>query len=445
MAALLCQRTVSRKCFRFVRYFMATGRKVKMRYMNTRQFIEENKLGDVRMLALTASKHPSVNMPFALDQIAGWQTARKKLPKWSMKPLIIYPQHLSMEQCSSEFTAMYKASVVAEKIESGVMTDGSMTDITGGFGVDFSFLAEKFRRAVYVERQKRLCSIARHNFRQLELGHAEVVCGNGDDYIFSMKPQDFVYIDPARRNDRGGRTYAIEDCTPNVAELNSQLLKVASVAMIKLSPMLDWHKAVAALTGVTEVHIVSAGNECKELLLLLRGNIASDSPLTIVCVNDCQRFSYTLAEADHAAETIAAPLSQTGNTLSQTGIIQHTDPAEYIFEPNASIMKAGSFALLCQRYGVRKVAANSNLFVSSDETVDFPGRRFAIEAVTDMKKRNLREFLHGLEKANIAVRNFPLTAAELRKRLKLADGGDVYVFGTTDSAKRHILLRCRKL
>ncbi len=403
----------------------------------TRKFIDEHRNDDVRKLALEAEKYPSVDMPFALSQIAGWQTARAKLPSWSEKPQIIYPPHLSMEQCSSEFTARYKVSVIGRLIVSGLLKANSMTDITGGFGVDFSFLARRFQHSTYVEIQQHLCDIAEHNLCHLGLDNAEVICGNGESILLTIKPQDFIYLDPARRDANGGRTYAIEDCTPNMKALNGLLLEKASAVMAKLSPMLDWRKAVSELHGVSEVNIVSVNNECKELLLVLTRQETEKGSVRIVCVNNDRTCSYTLDEEKSADTVLAPPLSE------RNDIADGSQPL-FLFEPNASLMKSGCFPLLCQRYGVSKIGKNSNLFVSADETAHFPGRRFAITAVSSMNKKELKRAFDGIDRANVAVRNFPLSAQELKKRLKLKDGGGIYVFATTDSADRHLLLICRK-
>ncbi len=401
----------------------------------TRSFIDEHRNDDVRKLALESKRFPEIDMPFALSQIAGWQTARTKLPKWAEKPQIIYPPHLSMEQCSSASTALYKGAIVDRLIADGKMKADSMTDLTGGFGVDFSYIAGKFGASTYVEMQRHLCDIAEHNFQVLGLSGAKVVCGNGEYVLQTIKPQDFIYLDPARRDANGGRTYAIEDCTPNVVTLNELLLEKANVVMIKLSPMLDWRKAINQLRGVAEVHIVSVNNECKELLLVLtRQDVAIDD-IRIYCVNNDQSLSYTLREERLAMTTVADALSD----------VYSTEDTLYLFEPNASVMKSGCFSLLCERYGVTKIGTNSNLYVSHDETATFPGRRFSVMAITSMNKKKLRTALQGVTCANVAVRNFPLTAQELRKRLKLKDGGNLYLFGTTDSANHHILILCKKL
>lgn len=385
----------------------------------TAVFIRKFADADVRQMALQGAKYPEVDLPFALDQIAGRQTARRKLPSWAAIEGIVYPPHLSMEQCSSEQTARYKAQI------SG--SGDTMADLTGGFGVDFSFMAQGFQRAVYVERQEHLCDIARENFRLLGLRQAEVVCGDSVDYLQAMSPVDIIYLDPARRDSHGGRTYGISDCTPDVLSLRNLLTAKARRVLVKLSPMLDWRKAVGDIGEelVREVHIVSVANECKELLILM----GEGKGMRLVCVNDDVIFE---AQSHNAHNAHIAHIAQTAHT------------PHYLYEPNASIMKAGCFAEVAQRFGVRPVAQNSHLFTSEEPVEGFPGRSFQIEAVTSMNKRELRQHLQGLTQANITVRNFPLSVAELRRRLKLGEGGDTYIFATTLADKSHALLIARR-
>ena len=389
----------------------------------TAVFIRKFADADVRQMALQGAKYPGVDLPFALDQIAGRQTARRKLPSWAAIEGIVYPPHLSMEQCSSEQTARYKAQI------SG--SGDTMADLTGGFGVDFSFMAQGFQRAVYVERQEHLCDIARENFRLLGLRQAEVVCGDSVDYLQAMSPVDIIYLDPARRDSHGGRTYGISDCTPDVLSLRNLLTAKARRVLVKLSPMLDWRKAVGDIGEelVREVHIVSVANECKELLVVMEAEPTPDpSPREgrLVCVNDDSCFE------------VALPLS-CESPLPWGGV-----RGGLLYEPNASIMKAGCFAEVAQRFGITQIAQNSHLFTSEEPVEGFPGRSFQIEAVTSMNKRELRQHLQGLTQANITVRNFPLSVAELRRRLKLGEGGDTYIFATTLADKSHALLIARR-
>lgn len=430
----------------------------------TREFVAMHRNEDVRELALKAKRVEGLDLPLALDQIAGWQIARKKLPQWASCEGIVYPPHISMEQCSSQFTAQYKSEIaqtllapaatvrarVSDSAESVMQTAksafqlsdspesdtlvarSSMVDLTGGFGVDFSYLARGFSQATYVERQRHLCDLAEHNMAALGLDQARIVCGDGVEYLRQMGPVDFIYLDPARRDEHGSRTYAIEDCTPNVLELRDLLLAKSQYTLVKLSPMLDWRKAVADFDGtVREVHIVATGNECKELLLVLGQQMHEEpSAPRVFCVNDNQRIDYDSAAYTQGLRIGGKPLPEAKN---------------YLYEPNASIMKAGCFDLVEERFGVTQVGPSSHLFVSATPVADFPGRGFAIEAIVGMNKKDIKRLLNGTKQANIAVRNFPLTAPQLRKKLKLADGGPVYLFGTTMQGCDHVLLRTSKI
>ena len=380
---------------------------------STLDYIRQHADEDVRQLALRGHKCPDVDLQYALEQIAGRQKARTKLPSWAAIDGIVYPAHLSMEQCSSEVTARYKASIAGK----GAL----FVDLTAGFGVDMAFISQGFQKAVHVEQQPQLCAISSENFRLLGLNHIEEVCGDGVAYLHTMRHADLLFIDPARRDVHGGRTYDISDCTPNVLEILDEMLEKADRVMIKLSPMLDWRKAVADLGKVNEVHIISVDNECKELLLILS---KTKKPLRVFCVNNDECF-----EVVEGISSQPRPLPQ---------------DMRYLYEPNASVMKAGCFALIEQRFGVVQLERNSHLFVSDKEILGFPGRQFLIEKRTSMNKRELKATLADVDQANITVRNFPMSVAELRKRLKLKEGGDVYIFATTISDEGHQLLVCRK-
>ncbi len=397
-----------------------------MKNQTTIQFVQEHRQHDVRTLALQARRDPDIDLPWALDQIQGWQTARHKLPSWAAIDGIVYPPHLSMEQCSSEVTALYKCAIV-DSLPPG--SHEMLIDLTGGFGVDFAFMARHARQAVYVERQEHLCETAQHNFGLLELNHATVMHGEAQGVLrdaTTMPSSTLIYLDPARRDSNSSRTYAIADCTPNVLDLKELLFKAADHVLIKLSPMLDWHKAVSDLGNqVSEVHIVSTGNECKELLLLL--SAGHDGGPTIHCINDDQLLAFTPSRD-------AQPL-----------LIADNAQAAYLYEPNASVMKAGCFEVLTSRYPVKALAADSHLFVSDDAIRDFPGRGFAIDAVTTMNKKEVARALAGITRANVATRNFPMTAQQLRQRLRLNDGGDRYIFGTTTATGQRMLYLCHKL
>lgn len=402
---------------------------------STRSFILQHRNDDVRALALKSVGDPQVNLRQALEQIAGWQKARLKLPLWADTEGIVYPPHISMEQCSSQRTAEYKAAL-ARRLTTGVSagSEWSLVDLTGGFGVDFSYMAAAMGNAAYVERQEHLCRIARHNFGVLGLARASVFNMSAEDFLSSMTGADLIFLDPARRDSDGRRTFAIEDCTPDVLALRDSLLAKSPCVMVKLSPMLDWRKAVSDFNGaVREVHIVAVGNECRELLLVL--DRQADSPVRVFCVNDDDVLEFSTSDAapPHGAD-------------KSPGVVSSA-PVEgfsWLCEPNAAVMKAGCFALVEHRYAVSRIAPNSNLFVSQSRPAAFPGRVFAVSGVSTMNRRELKALLGGLTRANITVRNFPLSVAELRSRLRLKDGGDCYLFATTDRSGHHIIIRCCK-
>ena len=432
----------------------------------TQDFIRQHQDDDVRQLAFLGSKYPEVDMPFALDQIRGRKMARVKLPRWASLEGIIYPPHISMEQCSSESTALYKAELAARLLGLPASSSGiemkaeneiEFVDLTGGFGVDFSYIAARLGvKSMYVERQAHLCEAARENFERLGLKNAIVKNGDGIEVLHSFLPKKddaastddslgitydqplsllktklglkLIFIDPARRDDAGNKVVSLKDCTPDVTVLQEEMLSKADYVIIKLSPMLDWHRAISELSHVREVHIISVNNECKELLLVLSARNMGEN-LRIYCINDAQSFVCDELDMESSQVKIAS------STLEEM---------QYLYEPNASLMKAGCFGVLSGRYDARMLSKNSHLFVSQAPIEAFPGRSFRIIAVSSFNKKELKRHLSGITKANIATRNFPLSVAELRKRLKLKDGGETYIFATTLSDESHVLVITEK-
>ena len=398
----------------------------------TQDFIRQHQDEDVRQLAFLGSKNPEVDMPFALDQIRGRKMARAKLPLWANIDGIIYPPHISMEQCSSESTALYKAELAARLLglpASSSSEEIGFVDLTGGFGVDFSYIASRLgMSSMYVERQAHLCEAAKENFERLGLKNAIVKNEDGIEVLHSLKELKLIFIDPARRDDAGNKVVSLKDCTPDVTVLQEEMLLKADYVIIKLSPMLDWHRAISELSHVREVHIISVNNECKELLLVLSARNMGEK-LRIYCINDAQSFVCDELDMESSSVKIAP------STLEEM---------LYLYEPNASLMKAGCFGVLSERYDARMLSKNSHLFVSREPIAAFPGRSFRIIAVSSFNKKELKRHLSGITKANIATRNFPLSVAELRKRLKLKDGGETYIFATTLSDESHVLVITEK-
>ena len=478
----------------------------------TRQYIATHADDDVRKLALQGCRDGEVDMAMALQQIQGRQTARLKLPTWAACEGILYPPHLNMEQCSSEQTARYKARVLGGfcsgsslgTSSSGSSLSGSssaavlggfpakkrLVDLTGGLGVDFSFMCRPFEEAVYVEQQKALFAIAQKNFQFLfppsdipgtagsqATPVISCICADGVEYLHQLDYASLIYLDPARRDGHGSRTYSISDCTPNVLPLLDELLAKAERVMLKLSPMLDWRKAVSDVgqKHVEQVHIVSVDNECKELLLVLSAEGCQDPQL--VCVNNDtieifrltpgrltpgpsprERGVYSSFADISSSKTNYSPLpgrgaggessggeSSGGESSGGKSSGGESVEASFLYEPNASLMKAGVFSELARRYGVTPLAQNSHLFTSEQLVDAFPGRVFRISAVSSMNKQELRAKISPLQQANISVRNFPLGVAELRKRLKLSEGGSNYLFATTLAGGKHVLIVCQRV
>ena len=386
----------------------------------TKKFIIEHVDDDVFTLGFHASHYPDVDMHIAVVQIEGRQKAKTKLPTWYANTDIVYPPHLALEQCSSERTALYKSSLVK---------GAQLVDLTGGLGVDFSFLSRHFERAIYVEHQEELCGLAAHNFEALGLSNIETINADSVDYLREMGHIDVVYIDPARRDRKGGKVAAISDCEPNLLEIIDVLREKADCILVKLSPMLDLYAAMQQLGGVAEVHVVSVGNECKELLLLLK--TGHTEPPVIHCVNmgkvDDQQFVFTREEEVSADIAFAS------------------QPATFLYEPNASVLKAGAFKTIAVRFGVNKLHPNSHLYTSDRFVNDFPGKIFRVKEYSSFNKKDVHNFLGGLKKANISVRNFPMTAVDLHKRFHLADGGEDFLYATTLGNDQHMLILCEKV
>ena len=430
----------------------------------TRLFIERNLNADIRQLALQGSKDSEVDLPLALRQIAGRQTAHRKLPSWAALDGLLFPPHLNMEQCSSEQTARYKADICRRLLETHHDSPftlheppvtlhpspfTNLVDLTGGFGVDFSWMSKAFDEATYVERDSELFAISSHNFGLVNfVNSVKTLNMDGIDFLHQLTHATVIFLDPARRDDKGARTYGIADCTPNVLEIKDELLQKADIVILKLSPMLDWRKAISDLgeQNVHEVHIVSVQNECKELLLVLSASQPAP-PYALFTINllsdgTSQQFHVPSSVTLHPSCVPSVASEQSSSapvTLHQSPVTLH----QYLYEPNASIMKAGCFQELAQHYSVQPLAPNSHLFVSEQPIADFPGRSFQISAISSMNKKELKTVLNNIHSANITTRNFPLSVADLRKKLKLADGGNVYIFATTLANNQHVLIVCR--
>jgi 16S rRNA G966 N2-methylase RsmD len=381
--------------------------------MDTKQFIQEHLHDDVRELALKYHDNAKVDMALALRQIEARQLLQKKVPSWSANDDLLFPPHLSIEQCSSEATAQYKASL---------LQGNSFADLTGGLGVDCFFIAQHFPQADYVEQNQELCALAAHNFASLNTP-IQVKNDTAENYLNNCKSIDCIFLDPARRDTYGRKTVSIADCTPNVIALQDVLLQKARRVMLKLSPMLDISQALKELHSVKEVHVVAVANECKELLLILEPDCHETPVFTCVNLQSAQpAVTFTQAEEHNAPIRLASEVSQ------------------YLYEPNAALMKGGCYKLLTQRYNLLKLHPNSHLYTSENLISDFPGRIFHVEGWAPFNKKLRQTLLSGVEKASIATRNFPLSVAELRKTWKITDGDKVFLFATTVAGEQKIVI-----
>lgn len=382
----------------------------------TRQFIRENLNADVPTLAL--KKAPvGTDVSLALRQIEARQLLRKKVPEWSANDELLFPVHLSIEQCSSEATAQYKAKL---------LKGNTFADLTGGLGIDSYYLSQNFANSDYVECQTELCDLAKHNFEVLN-APIRVNYEDAEAYLSHCEPKDCIYLDPARRDLHGHKTVSIADCTPNVIDFQDLLLEKAQTVMVKLSPMLDISKALGELHSVKEVHVVAVANECKELIFIMERGFSGQ--VESCCVN---------------LQTNQPELRFTQNEESDCPLKVADDVGKYLYEPNVALLKAGCFKLLCERFDILKLHKNSHLYTSSALISNIPGRIFEIEAWAEYNKKTKRDLLADVEKASIAVRNFPLSVEELRKTLKINDGDRIYLFATTLKGERKVLLKTKK-
>lgn len=419
----------------------------------TWQFIDEHLQEDVRQLALQKNKYKDIDFDFALRQIQGRQKTRDKLPFLASIPRFVFPPSLALEQCSSEITAKYKRFIITDifcrdtacRVSTENDTDKSrrdavlhvsagnhriMADLTGGFGIDTLFFSNLFETCHYVEPQQQLCDILSHNLKLLRFEHVHIHQTTMEDFIQGMDPVDFLYMDPSRRNVHGSRVVSLEDCTPNILQYKDILLQKGREVMLKLSPMLDIKRALAQLPETKEIYVLAVNGECKELLLLM--DAGAQTSLQYHAVNlwiDGNNLREVCFDFTDEEEQNAIPKFD-----SRVG--------QYLYEPNAAILKAGAFKSLATRFVLNKLHPHSHLYTSDSLIKEFPGRVFRVQNIYSYKDAKIA--LKTIRKANVAVRNFPQTADELKKSLKLADGGEVYIFGTTLDNGQKVIISCFK-
>jgi 16S rRNA G966 N2-methylase RsmD len=395
----------------------------------TEQFIRDHLTADVRTLALSA--HPDgVDMQYALTQISGWQAARVKVPLWADTDGIVYPKHLSLEQCTSQYIAQYKASRIEDLLEKGLR----MADITGGMGVDCFFISKSAAHVYYNEMSAELCDCARANFKALGRPEIEVNCCSAEDYISHLEPDslDLIYLDPARRGDAGRKLISISDCQPDTVALQDSLLSIAPNVMVKLSPMLDISRALTELKHVSHVLIIGLEGECKEITLLMQRGFNSEPTLTAVDLKSDGTPEGAVASTKSADAALPLPIADPAWLL----------PGTYISEPSAPYMKCALFRTIAARTGTALLHPDTHLFWSKEKPEQFPGRTFRLEGVIPFDKKSLSALTK--TQANLSVRNFPETAPQLQKKLKIRDGGSRYLIATTLADNKRVLLDLSK-
>ncbi|MDR3226284.1 MAG: RsmD family RNA methyltransferase [Prevotellaceae bacterium] len=373
----------------------------------TQNFINRHIDDDSHELALATKQNSDIDIRFALEQITARQHAKEKIPSWYANNKLIFPPKISVEQCSSEATAMYKAELCKGE---------KFADLTGGLGIDFSIISQHFSHSVYVEKDEHLARIAKHNFNILDLKNIEIVNCDSTKFLADTTNFDCIYIDPSRRNANNKKEILLENCSPNILEISDILLQKSKCVLIKLSPVFDIAELLKKIDNIKQIHIVAVKNECKELLVKLEKN-SDKNDIEIICVNITnsgkQMFSFNVNDEKN----------------SEYDFVQNVQ--KYLYEPNAAIQKSGGFKCFANKFQLKTLNANSKIYTSDIFNSHFCGRIFEVEKVIPFNKNELKTNLKNIKKANITVRNFPLSVADLRKKLNIADGGDTYLFATT--------------
>ena len=380
------------------------------------EFINRNIGNDISTIALQKNPFPTVNWFDILDQINGKQKAKSKLSTWFTTNNILYPTSISIEQTSSEKTAQYKSQLVSGE---------KLIDLTGGFGVDDYYFSKKINQVIHCEINDKLSQIVKHNFEPLNATNIQCIAGESLETLKNINQKfDWIYIDPSRRNDAKGKVFMLKDCLPNVPELLDLYFEFSSNILIKTAPILDITAGLTELKSVSAIHIVAIENEVKELLWILEKNYTQS--INIVTVNilkdKTEAFSFM---------------------YDSEKLVTYNMPKKYIYEPNAAIMKSGGFNEIAMQYKIDKLHQHSHLY-TSDNLIDFPGRIFEVQKCINYSKTEMKFHLEN-SKANVTTRNFPETVENIRKKWRIAVGGNLYCFFTTDVNNNKIVLLCDKL
>lgn len=378
-------------------------------------FINAHLKSDVTKLILKGSPFETVSIQEIAEQILAKNSCEKKLSSWFNAENIYYPNKLNIEQTSSEITANYKSDLVSGE---------TLIDITGGFGVDAYFFLQKVTNITHCEINEELSAIVTHNLKRLKVKNITTYLGDGIEFLKKSKEKfDWIYADPSRRNDAKEKVFLLEDCLPNIPENLNLLFQKTNHILLKVSPILDIKSAINELNNVKEIHVVAVENEVKELLFLMQKNCTQNIDIKTINFNKegIQLFNFSLNEEVSAT---------------------YSEPKKYLFEPNSAILKAGAFQQISAHLKIDKLHQHSHLY-TSDNLIDFPGRKFEIKHAISYDKKQLLKLIPS-KKANITTRNFPETVAQIRKKTGLKDGGNHYLFFTTDLNNKHLVLICEK-
>ena len=383
---------------------------------SVQDYISKNLSTDVFKVILKKQIFPKVTNKEIAEQISAKAKSKKKLPTYFNTPNIYFPNKVNIEQTSSEKTAEFKSKIV---------TGNTMIDATGGFGVDSMYFSKEFKKTVYIEENKELFEIVKVNSNKLGLNNIKHLNDDGIEYVKKIDTViDLLYIDPSRRNEENKKVHFLSDCTPLIDYDLIESLQNFKTILIKCSPIIDLKKTINDLKVVSKIYIVGINNEVKEVLFKL--NKQSNNDIKIKCIDLSNRdldFEFNINEIDNKKNN------------------DNSEVLNYLYEPNSMILKSGAFGLICDRYDVKKLNTNSHLYTSK-ELIDFPGRVFTVNSVVNYSKRNLKDL--NISKANITTRNFPIDVKDIRKKSKILDGGEDYLFFTTNHTNEQIIIKTKK-
>ena len=387
-------------------------------------FIQAHLSDDPDRLLLSASRYPEIDMPFVVAQITARRQIKEKLPTWYQQEQLLFPAKIAAEQCSSEQTALYKQQLVTE--------EDTLCDLTGGLGIDSYYFSRRVKQVYYIERFPSYCEVARANMATLGAWNVAVLEGDSTQWLDQLPAIDVFYVDPARRGEGNKRMFALSDCEPDLTQLLPRLLAKAPRVIAKLSPMADLRQTLALLPTTQAIHILSVKNECKELLFVI-GREPRESAVPIYCVHLTKQaasdecFVCSLEAEQQAASHLATTLRR------------------YLYEPNASVLKAGAFKQVACQFPVEKLQVSSHLYTSDHYLDRFPGRRFEVDEVIPFHSKSCKQLAGQSLQANVTTRNFPLTVEALRKKCRIREGGDIYLFATTGPKEEKLLIRTHKV